>query len=673
MSKHLVAVPLLSVLLALAIAGCHRRVVGTGYSVTASPHFYEDSLRTFGRAEQLYEQQKLHEANAYYDSLFTIPVADASHPDAMTVEEFRRLSARTFNALMVNYNIMGQYLQGYLHLDSIERLNHPVVSRHSRRELWVAKAQMLMPLGRLPEALSLLNRAMELPPENDDPESEIYCTSVAGITYMGVDTTTTRAEQAFRRAYRAQKRAGSTRVNCYPMAVGKLGLIYLMQGRYEECIALSREAIEKDTLDDYSQGKLIAAENLMNTYTELGLYDEALRYCAIGTEMKGQKGMSNLTGRFFRAKADIYAQMNRMDSALHAYHQADSCFAILGVEDLRSCLRVHRASCLSKIPDSLSRALQLFDEVMPRVPESYSAYSYCMYGEALAGAGHWQEALRWLEPGMRKARALDLFLSASAAHKLAECYYHLGKKDEMTRLFPEYQALRDSVANREKVRQLASANIRFETKKKEQENRALAAEVKLKNASLETYAAVGGSILIAALALAGWFVMRHRNLSLHLRLKEQQQQAADLRLREQEEQLHYLIATRCELNERNHELFRRLSEIQAAHQNSCNLDSVLVILEDNLPTRQEEMRFRSVFTVCFPSGLMRLREACPAVTRNEELFCMLVVMKRSNEELARILGISVSSVSKLRYRLRLKLGLPEGSDVDAEVRRIMDK
>ena len=183
--------------------------------------------------------------------------------------------------------------------------------------------------------------------------------------------------------------------------------------------------------------------------------------------------------------------------------------------------------------------------------------------------------------------------------------------------------------------------------------------------------AVGAGALMLVLALIGWFVMRHRNLSLHLRLQEQQQEMADERLREQEAQLHRLIASRQELNERNRDLLRQLSDIQAAHENSCDLDRVMESLQDNLLTREEEKHFRSAFSAIYPSALTRLREACPAITRSEELFCMLILLKQTNEEVARTLGISVASVSKTRYRLRLKLELPEGSDVDAEVRKVM--
>jgi len=50
---------------------------------------------------------------------------------------------------------------------------------------------------------------------------------------------------------------------------------------------------------------------------------------------------------------------------------------------------------------------------------------------------------------------------------------------------------------------------------------------------------------------------------------------------------------------------------------------------------------------------------------------MLIVLKQNNEEISRTLGITRSSVLKNRYRLRTKLGLPEGCDLDSEVRALL--
>ena len=104
---------------------------------------------------------------------------------------------------------------------------------------------------------------------------------------------------------------------------------------------------------------------------------------------------------------------------------------------------------------------------------------------------------------------------------------------------------------------------------------------------------------------------------------------------------------------------------------SCRVSWARCCVFETFLTRKVEEDFRNAFLSVYPSALLHLREACPAVTRSEELFCMLVLLKQSNEELARTLGISVASVSKTRYRIRVKLGLPEGSDTDAEIRHIM--
>ena len=60
-----------------------------------------------------------------------------------------------------------------------------------------------------------------------------------------------------------------------------------------------------------------------------------------------------------------------------------------------------------------------------------------------------------------------------------EGYRHTGRAVDMLTVFPEYRMMRDSVTRKDKIRQLASANIRFETQKKEQENRLLTAEVRI--------------------------------------------------------------------------------------------------------------------------------------------------------------------------------------------------
>ena len=147
--------------------------------------------------------------------------------------------------------------------------------------------------------------------------------------------------------------------------------------------------------------------------------------------------------------------------------------------------------------------------------------------------------------------------------------------------------------------------------------------------------------------------------------------AAATLLREQEAQLHSLIRDRQQLNDRNLDLVRQLSDIQATHENTCNLDSIMESLQQSLFSKEDAERFRQNFSAVYPTALNRLRSRCPDLTYSDELFCMLAMLQLDNFEMARTLGISKSSVSKTRYRIRIKLGLPEGADADTEIRKVM--
>lgn len=239
---------------------------------------------------------------------------------------------------------------------------------------------------------------------------------------------------------------------------------------------------------------------------------------------------------------------------------------------------------------------------------------------------------------------------------------HLTKFREPILKDYQEQAVREAVM---------SADVKYRTKEKEQENRLLAAEVKIKNSRLQLSIVIGLCLFTIGLCTGGWFWMRQKALKLHLHLEKKEKETAENRLREQADRLKQLIASRQELNNHNEELLRQLAEVQSAHEKTCDLDRVMESLQPRLLTSEEEEQFRSAFSSLHPTVLHQLRSICPRATRTDELMCMLIVLKQTNEEIARTLGISRSSVLQNRYRLRTKLNLPEGSDLDTEVCRLL--
>lgn len=364
-------------------------------------------------------------------------------------------------------------------------------------------------------------------------------------------------------------------------------------------------------------------------------------------------------------KAAVLAEMNRSADALVALQQADSCFNRTGNDYYKLQAALERAHLLTLQPDSLEAGLRIFTTLEGQIPAHRQAFYLYYYGSACAQAGQYSRAIPLLESAVTESENISERLMAhQAARLLTECYRHTGRLALLADFLPRYQALSDSIASDAKIRQLAAANIRFETEKKEQENRALTAEVALKDSRLRTTLLVGTLCLLLAAGIIIWVVMRHRAIRIR-------QEAAATLLREQEAQLHSLIRDRQQLNDRNLDLVRQLSDIQATHENTCNLDSIMESLQQSLFSKEDAERFRQNFSAVYPTALNRLRSRCPDLTYSDELFCMLAMLQLDNFEMARTLGISKSSVSKTRYRIRIKLGLPEGADADTEIRKVM--
>jgi len=150
----------------------------------------------------------------------------------------------------------------------------------------------------------------------------------------------------------------------------------------------------------------------------------------------------------------------------------------------------------------------------------------------------------------------------------------------------------------------------------------------------------------------------------------QEKELIRLKLQKQEELLRNLIASRKDLSQRNEELRRQLKEIQDRPEKVTDLGKVMEMLHPRLLTHDEEDQFRQGFTTLYPMFLHRLRQECSSVTKGEELFCMLLVLNQTNEEIAYTLGINRPSVIKTRYRLRRKIECTPEKTIESWVRSL---
>lgn len=165
-------------------------------------------------------------------------------------------------------------------------------------------------------------------------------------------------------------------------------------------------------------------------------------------------------------------------------------------------------------------------------------------------------------------------------------------------------------------------------------------------------------------------VSRYRYYRLRSERDEQEKELIRFKLKKQEELLRNLVASRKELYQHNEELRCQLKEFKDRPDETSNLEKVMKMLRPRLLTHEEEDQFRQSFSSLYPMFLHRLRDKCPTITKGEELFCMLLLLNQTNEEISHTLGISRSSVIKIRYRLRRKIGCAPDETIESWTRSL---
>lgn len=562
-------------------------------------------------------------------------------------------------------------------MDSLADLHTPFLEAHGRMELLAMRMDLNYRMGRVEQATALADSLELLPDPKEGWRLVEYNTPLASLYHA-----TNQMDKAIARFEKIVEACRMGAESDYEGTVyAWLGMCYNQTGRYVEGSDMILKAIRYFETHPENSNTVVAYGEQANSYFKMGMIDKALEMNRKAIEVSKRNGEYSLTS-IYRFRGAIFSEAGQRDSMFYYYHEAKN-LSRGNTNKMGSWLcDFDLLEAYTEEPDSLAKAFVLVGELCKDSTDMSDYFRIRLnelIGQAWMKSGQPERAIRELEQGVGLARESGMVENEyDMSSLLMDAYRQTGRNDRLAREFDRFKFLVDSVNTEETKLLVAGTNIRFETEKKEQQNRLLTTEVELKDSRLQNYAFIGLSLLAIGLCVGAWLWMRQHALRLRLRLEEQEKELATVRLREQEEhmrqqeeRLQQIVASRQELNRNNEDLLRQLAEIQEANDRSCDLDRVMERLQPKLITTEEEDQFRLAFNTLHPTALHRLRTACSRVTRSEELLCMLIVLKQTNEEVSRTLGISRSSVLQNRYRLKQKLELPEGVELDSEVQRVM--
>lgn len=594
-----------------------------------------------------------------------------------------------YNALMLQDKVKNSE-----HLtDSLLQSGHSYYSVTLRPELLAASAKFCLAQDRQDRVDSLGRLFVTLPP-TDDPrrDARTWHQMAWTLEFSSIDT-----ELPMRLMEHA--------VSCCRQMEGKvgnegeiysyLGYLYWKNGALEKAAVTIQQAIDWYTARPGTPGDglIEAYSDLSRVYTSLGLYDKAIEANSRAI------GHSKLSGNWmleevYRQGASCFSSAGEPDSALYyiqksieATPQSAETYYIrrLNVERLG----YYYEACPDSIGSRLEECHRLLKDTanMDEVPRtSLKAY----YGMALLHTpGRAREGVDYLEKSFRAFHSGHFPEGiVRTGNELIRAYIQTGMRDRIASVYPVYTYTRDSLEQQKKVNAAIGANIRYETARKEQENRALSAEVLLQHRTLTfTWVLVG---LLGGLLVASGLYLRQRQRYLRrisdarlsqisallqsqqelhekndslLRMGEELRRSNEALFHAREELENHNLSLKEELQAASTELQQasgRLSEMSSELENLAKRKAISDMREKistELFDSNREAEFRRNFTAVCPHYLSSLHQLCPTITRTDELIAMLLLLDLSSDEIGLTLGISRHGVNKARSRMRQRLGL----------------
>lgn len=207
----------------------------------------------------------------------------------------------------------------------------------------------------------------------------------------------------------------------------------------------------------------------------------------------------------------------------------------------------------------------------------------------------------------------------------------------------KYFILKDSIVGAETQKEIAELEVKYESQKKELEIEKGKAALLITQQKLERWIGmfcVG--LLIAAIGLWQWNKQR---------LRAQQEQL------ENQENLNRLTKI---LIEKNYLLTTLEEQIGAQAQSKKEIlesDFQENLYNQRILTDDDWRAFKIYFEKTYPNYLQRVRSKLVNLSEAEERLFLFIKLNLTRKEMAAILGISVDSVKKTRYRLRKRLEL----------------
>lgn len=476
--------------------------------------------------------------------------------------------------------------------------------------------------ARYDSSITLFNQAINLYTALNSPRNIADCYYGQGFNYL----LTANFAEAFKANYKAlgiyEQLADSN--NIYKLKT-EIGIDHIRQKEYKNAVAILNTC--KLYYERQNNRSLTAycISLISQTYYLQRDFQTALIYAEQALSIRRQLGEKIPLSASLNNVAGIHLALNQWDKAAAEFNESLDYTRAMNDSRPVNIIKTNIANCMwhmGKTKEAQEMLLGVLDSAQQKKELQIITHVYMLLYNFKKTAGDYKEALAYHE---------------------------------------EYKKYNDSLFNQEKEKTIDQLNIQYETGKKEAQIARLNSENKIDKAKKLTYLlALALTVIIAAFTIS---LLGRRNRMNRLAIEK-----ANMELEANARELHRFTESIIAKNKFIEELETRLqhaasqaeeTSIKEEHQEQLSKLYQLKIL-----TEEDWLQFKMLFDKVYPGFINRLREHHPGLAPAEERQFLLIKLKIDNKECADMLGISIESVRKNRYRLKKRFNLSESDHLD---------
>ncbi len=404
--------------------------------------------------------------------------------------------------------------------------------------------------------------------------------------------------------------------------LGNIGLCYFELKEHDRALEYYQKALEINQRLNNKESLAINYNNIGLLHGDEGRYEEALPYHFKALELRRELGYTIEIANSLNNIGRLYMQQDRHRDALEYLNQA---------------LEVNQNK----------------DRELTSIIEENLAKTYI-------SAEQYDSALVHAERTLVLSEEFGTNLGMKVGHELlAQIHRELGNFEQAYKNQHQLTAVKDSILNEEKAKQINELQTKYETAQKEKQIAIL--EKEEQRETLLRNAFLAGLILIGIIGLLVYNrqrlkIKKNRAELENRRLKEEKLEQ-DLQFKNKQLTTHTLHLV--QKNEAMKELKEKISDLRNHENGDINksLRKLRNLVDYSFSLDDDWEQFRLYFEQVHTDFFDILKEEYPDLTPNELRLAALARLNLSIKETATIMGITPNSVKTARYRLRKKLDM----------------